>query len=92
MIYLDPAALLPVIGNVWHRARLAQVPAPGQAITMLCGQTAETAFETLARRSSHGASTQCPDCDLVYRREQGLVVRPNHPGLVPRPQRTTPMS
>ncbi|WP_406634827.1 hypothetical protein [Amycolatopsis sp. WGS_07] len=30
VIYLDPAAILPVIENVWHRTRLSQVPAPRQ--------------------------------------------------------------
>lgn len=36
VIYIDPLAIHPVIDGEWHRTRLAEIPQPGQAITMLC--------------------------------------------------------
>lgn len=90
VIYIDPAAILPVIGKVWHRTRLSGIPAPGQGITMLCGETAIAAFEVLDQRRVHGAPTQCPFCDVVYRRSLGWAIPERHPGLQPRPRRPRP--
>jgi hypothetical protein len=72
VIYIDPAAIHPVIGSEWHRARLRGIPEPGQGITMLCGASAAAAFEPLVNRRNHGAPTACPRCDAVYRRELGI--------------------
>ncbi|WP_167441485.1 hypothetical protein [Amycolatopsis vastitatis] len=69
VIYIDPAAIHPVINGVWHRARLRGIPAPGQGITMLCGASAAASFEPSTQR---GVPTMCPRCDSVYRREHNI--------------------
>ncbi|MEV4604789.1 hypothetical protein AB0K15_46500 [Amycolatopsis sp. NPDC049253] len=81
LIYIDPTAIHPVINGVWHRTTLAAIPAPGEGITMLCGETAAAEFEPLAERTAHGVPTQCPYCDVAYRRALGWTIPPNHPGL-----------
>lgn len=48
---------------------------------MLCGATAPAEFEPLKERTAHGVPTQCPYCDVAYRRALGWIVPPNHPGL-----------
>ncbi|PKV95935.1 hypothetical protein ATK30_6868 [Amycolatopsis echigonensis] len=90
LIFIDPAAIHPVIDNVWHRTRLSGIPAPGQGITMLCGATAAAEFETLDKRRVNGAPTQCPYCDVAYRRSLGWTIPEGHPGLHPQPQRRRP--
>jgi hypothetical protein len=72
VIYIDPAAIQPVIDGEGHRTRLTGIPGPGQNVTMLCGLTAAATFEPLDRRHTHGAPTQCAHCDLRYRREHGI--------------------
>ncbi|MBB4689688.1 hypothetical protein [Amycolatopsis jiangsuensis] len=87
-IYLDAAAMRPVIGGVWHLTRLSAIPAPGGVITMLCNKTAASAFGTLSERSAHGVPTQCLYCDFEYRRIHGYEIPPNHPGLRTPPRRS----
>ncbi|WP_233621422.1 hypothetical protein [Amycolatopsis sp. WAC 04182] len=72
MIHIDPEAIHPVVDDVWHRTRLARIPEPGQVIAMLCGVTAAATFEPLNQRRAHGAPTECPDCDRIYRQEHNI--------------------
>lgn len=72
VIYIDPAAIHPVIGSEWHRTRLLGIPEPGQGITMLCGASAAASFEPLGNRRARGVPTACPRCDAIYRRELGI--------------------
>ncbi|MFD9890723.1 zinc finger protein [Amycolatopsis sp. NPDC059027] len=81
LIYLNLDAVHPVIDGRWHRARLTSVPRPGEQITMLCGVTADAEFEGPREHEVHGVPKQCWDCDLVYRREHGIDVLPQHPGI-----------
>jgi len=74
-IYLDPAAIHPVVDGEWHRTRLTDIPKPGQGVTMLCGVTAAAAFEPLEQRRARGVPRQCAHCDLMYRREQGIPLQ-----------------
>lgn len=83
LIYIDSAAILPVIDGVWHRTRLSEIPAPGETIVMLCGLTASAAFEPMHTRRDHGVPTQCPHCDVQQRQHLGYEIRPDHPGLQP---------
>lgn len=68
-IYLEHVH--PVIDGVWHRVRLTSVPAPGEHITMLCGQEAATAFAPHEQRRARCIPTQCLPCDAVYREQLG---------------------
>ena len=72
VIYIDPAAIHPVVDGEWHRARLTGIPKPGQGITMLCGVTAAASFQPLSERRTHGIPRQCGRCDAIYRRERGI--------------------
>ncbi|GAA4533897.1 zinc finger protein [Amycolatopsis samaneae] len=81
LIYLNLDAVHPVVDGRWHRARLTSVPLPGEKITMLCGVTADAEFERPREHAARGAPTQCWDCDLVYRREHGIDILPQHPGI-----------
>ncbi|WP_370939355.1 hypothetical protein [Amycolatopsis sp. cg13] len=84
LIYLDLDHLHPVIDGVWHRACFVTFPVPGEAITTLCGETAAVAFEPLGKRREFGPPTQCPFCDVNYRRLRHLTIPKGHPGLIPR--------
>ncbi|MEV8615707.1 hypothetical protein AB0383_48780 [Amycolatopsis sp. NPDC051373] len=86
LIYIDPQAIHPVIDGVWHRTSLSAIPAPGEGITMLCGETAAAEFEPLQQRTARGVPTQCPYCDVAYRRALGWTIPPGHPGLNRRPR------
>ncbi|MFE0026863.1 hypothetical protein [Amycolatopsis sp. NPDC059021] len=81
VIYVDTAAIHPVVDGVWHHTRLTGVPAPGEAVTMLCGIAAPAEFERSDLRDGHGVPHMCWSCDLVYRREHDLDVWPGHPRL-----------
>ncbi|WP_344861642.1 hypothetical protein [Amycolatopsis ultiminotia] len=84
LIYVDPVSVRPVVDGVWHLTWLSAVPTPGEEVRMLCGEAAEAAFVPLRERTAQGALTQCPYCDLEYRRSHGYEILPNHPGLRPR--------
>jgi hypothetical protein len=71
-IYIDPAAIRPVVDGEWHRTRLTGVPKSGQGITMLCGVTAAAEFLPHEKRRDHGIPTQCSRCDAIYRQENGI--------------------
>jgi hypothetical protein len=88
LIYIDPTVMRPVIDGVWHLPLPSAVPAPGEEITMLCGETAVAAFASLSERTAHGVPTQCPYCDLEYRSSHGYEISPRHPGLIPRARST----
>ncbi|GAB3146987.1 hypothetical protein GCM10027258_39670 [Amycolatopsis stemonae] len=72
VIYLDPLAIHPVINGEWHRARLAEIPQPGDTITMICGISATAAFQPVGQRRRRQIPRQCPRCDDICRREQGI--------------------
>lgn len=75
LIYVDLAHVHPVIDGVWHRAQLVGMPAPGVAITMLCGESAAAEYHRLDQRRAHGAPTACPRCDLLYRRQHQIPLQ-----------------
>lgn len=81
VIYIDPRAIHPVFDGAWHRTGLASIPAPGEDITMLCGETATAEFEPLAERTKRNVPTECAYCDVAYRRALGWSIPPSHPGL-----------
>lgn len=74
LIYVDLAALRPIVDGLWHRTHLSRVPAPGEQIVLLCGRAAPAAFEPIDRRTATGIPTCCWECDLVYRRLRGISV------------------
>ena len=71
VIYIDPAAIRPVVDGEWHRTRLTGIPTQGQGVPMLCGITATAEFEPLDKRRAH-VPRQCARCDLIYRREHHI--------------------
>lgn len=72
LIYVDMEHVHPVINGVWHRAKLHGLPAPGTAMTMLCGESAAAEYRRLDERRAHGVPTACPNCDQMYRRQLGI--------------------
>lgn len=72
VIYLDPLVIHPVVDGEWHRTRLAEIPHPGETITMLCGISGTAAFHPLHERLQRQIPRQCPRCDALCRREQGI--------------------
>jgi hypothetical protein len=72
VIYIDPLAIHPVIDGELHRTQRAEIPQPGQAITMLCGASGIAAFQPLSQRRQRQIPRQCPRCDAICRREQGI--------------------
>ncbi|SEP53783.1 hypothetical protein [Amycolatopsis saalfeldensis] len=89
LIYIDLTVMRPVVDDVWHLTQPSAVPAPGEEITMLCGETAVAAFVPLSERTAHRVTTQCPYCDLEYCSSHGYEISPHHPGLVPRARPTS---
>jgi hypothetical protein len=71
-IYLDPLMFQPVIDGNWHRPRLARIPRPGEAITMLCGASAAVEYRPASGRRQGQAHRQCALCDEIFRQEQGI--------------------
>ncbi|MEU8632739.1 hypothetical protein AB0C38_11255 [Amycolatopsis sp. NPDC048633] len=80
VIYLDPIMLNPVIEGVWHHARLAGIPDPGESITMLCGATGVASFLPLGQRRNRSVPRQCDSCDVVVRRQRGIPLRQSRIG------------
>jgi hypothetical protein len=81
-IMIDLDRVHPVSGNRWHRAmRLRQLPQPGELITTLCGKTEEAEYAASTEQTL--VVETCWLCDLVYRRQHGIPVLPDHPGLRP---------
>jgi hypothetical protein len=72
----------PVIDGRWHRVRLHKLPNPGELITTLCGQVEEVEYGTGDRVVT---LVPCWHCDLAYRRQEGIAVRLDHPGLAAPP-------
>ena len=68
----------PVIDGRWHRVYIERMPVPGEDITTFCGLTESVAFEG---KNAQFTVPTCWDCDLVYRRRNGIPYRPDHPGL-----------
>jgi hypothetical protein len=82
-ITIDLNRVHPVSGGRWHRVVfLTQLPQPGEPITMMCGQTEEAEYVSTAAQTP---TETCWGCDLAYRRQQGIPVLPDHPGLRGRP-------
>ncbi|WP_410618808.1 zinc finger protein [Amycolatopsis sp. cmx-8-4] len=77
-VLLDLDRLHLVAHGERHRAALARVPRPGDAITMLCGYT--DLVEYTGRTADFVGVRTCWPCDLAYRRQLGLCVPPDHPG------------
>lgn len=71
-IYLDPAAVHPVIDGEWHRLKNCAMPQSGETATMLCGVTAVVEYGPLEQRRRDRPPTCCPDCDARYRRKHGI--------------------
>ncbi|MEC3979425.1 zinc finger protein [Amycolatopsis sp. H20-H5] len=78
-IYVDLDRVHPVFDGRWHRAHLRRMPDPGEEITTLCGRVEPVAYGALAERAS--LLLTCWGCDLVYRRQLGIAVPRDHPGL-----------
>jgi hypothetical protein len=79
-IMIDLDRVHPVFGGRWHRvAQLNRLPQPGERITMLCGRVEEAEYVSTAGQIT---AQTCWSCDLAYRRQEGISVMPNHPGLV----------
>ena len=73
------AAVHPVSGGRWHRVdRLQRLPKPGELLTMMCGVTEEAEF---VDKDEQATPQTCWLCDLVYRRQQGVPILPDHPAL-----------
>jgi hypothetical protein len=79
-IYIDPLTILPVIEGEWHRTDMTKIPAPGQAITMLCGASGAAVFGLSDERRRRQIPRQCERCDVIYRREQGIPPRQDRIG------------
>ncbi len=77
VIYIDPLMIHPVMEGVWHHARLAEIPDPGQTITMLCGVTGVAAFLPLSQRRNRTIPRQCERCDAIVRQLHGIPLRQN---------------
>ena len=75
LIYIDLEHVHPIIDGVWHRAHLLAMPDPGQEITMLCGAIAPAEYHRLDERRQHGIPTECPRCDLLYRRRHNIPLQ-----------------
>jgi hypothetical protein len=82
-IMIDLDRVHPLSGGRWHRvAQLQRLPQPGERVTMLCGQVEEAVYVSPAQHATTGTiDTCCWDCDLVYRKQQGIQILPTHPGL-----------
>jgi hypothetical protein len=79
-IMVDLNRVHPVSGGRWHRVGcLTRLPQPGEPITMMCGQTEVAEYVSTAAQIP---AETCWGCDLAYRRQQGIPIRPDHPGLV----------
>jgi hypothetical protein len=79
-IMIDLDRVYPVFGGRWHRlARRQRVPQPGELITTLCGQVDEAEYVNAAEQTL--TVQTCWPCDLAYRRLEGVMVLPTHPGL-----------
>jgi hypothetical protein len=78
-IMIDLDRIHPVSDGQWHRvARLPRLPQPGEQITMLCGQVEEAEYMNAGNQAP---AETCWRCDLAYRRQEGIAIRPDHPGL-----------
>jgi hypothetical protein len=76
-IVVDLANVHPVFDNRWHRVQLDHFPEPGETIVTYCG-VAET-VEFVAGATDYVRT--CWSCDLIHRRQHGIRVLPDHPGL-----------
>ncbi|GAA4537668.1 hypothetical protein GCM10023192_38330 [Amycolatopsis samaneae] len=76
LIYVSLEHIHPVVDGIWHRARLTEVPAPGEAVRMLCGLVAAAEYDDVRGRDLHGVPRQCWSCECVYREENGFVPPP----------------
>jgi hypothetical protein len=79
---VDLERVHPVFGGRWHRVQLNKMPNPGELITTLCGQVEEVEYGPEDRVV---IVQTCWYCDLAYRRQEGIPVRPDHPGLTAPP-------
>jgi hypothetical protein len=75
VIYIDPLMIHPVLEGVWHHAHLAEIPDPGEAITMLCGATGVASFLPLSQRRHRATPRQCDRCDAIVRRQRGIPLQ-----------------
>ncbi|NBH06621.1 hypothetical protein [Amycolatopsis sp. SID8362] len=75
VIYIDPLTIQPVLNGKWHRTDLIAVPKPGQAVTMLCGESGLAEFKPSRERRDEHVHQQCESCDDVFRRRKGIPSR-----------------
>jgi hypothetical protein len=73
LIVVDLDRLRPEIDGRWHRTNLRQMPTPGETVTTLCGRAEPAVYGTVADRAP--VRLTCWDCDLMFRRAQGLPIR-----------------
>jgi len=78
-ITVDLDNVHPVFDGRWHRVWLTRMPAPGELIQTFCGRVEQAEYSE--RYDETVVPATCWTCDLVHRRQQGINVRPDHPGL-----------
>jgi hypothetical protein len=79
-IMIDLDRVYPVFGGRWHRAGAATARATtGRADHHPCGQVDEAEYVNAAEQTL--TVQTCWPCDLAYRRLEGVMVLPTHPGL-----------
>jgi hypothetical protein len=78
-IVIDLDRVHPVSGGRWHRvAPLQRLSQSGERLAMLCGRVEEAEYVSTAGQIT---VQTCWGCDLAYRRQEGILVLPDHPGL-----------
>ena len=75
VIFVDPHTIQPVINGKWHRMDSTAVPQPGEAVTMLCGESGTVEFRLSGERRGQRVHQQCEPCDDVLRRRTGIPLR-----------------
>jgi hypothetical protein len=75
VIYVDPLTIQPVLNGKWHRMDLTAVPQPGEAVTMLCGESGTAEFKLSGERPDDGIHQQREPCDDVLRQRKGIPSR-----------------
>jgi hypothetical protein len=75
VIYVDPLTIQPVLNGKWHRMDLTAVPEPGEAVTMLCGESGEAEFKLSGEGRNNRVHQQCEPCDDVLRQRKGIPSR-----------------
>ena len=75
VIYVDPQTIQPVLNGKWHRMDLTAMPQPGEAVTMLCGESGAVEFKLADERRDGRIHQQCEPCDNIVRQRKGIPSR-----------------